>query len=183
MRSNHNPIILGLTFICFGLSLLISVPKSSHAQDPEAQEQPAQAPPNRAGNQIMDIIKKRVEKKKPMQSRSWHQPSTEENVDAAKSEEKPELEKLSDEEIAENKKIWKKYKTMSDEAKAKKAGTKKDKTPDTEEEQAEAEKTKEEAEKDIKEEPQGGIDIILERYKNAQKNKGKLNSRSYGSID
>lgn len=181
MRSNHNSILSGLTYICLGLFLLINVPTSSHAQDTEIQEQQVQEQPNRAGNQIMDIIKKRMDKKTTMQSRSWHKSSSEKKEEPKTKDETSK--EVSDEELTEDQKVWKKYKTMSDEAKAKKAGTKKGKNKDYEEEQEEASDQELEGKQAEEEEPKGGIDIILERYKNSQKSKGKLNSRSYGSIE
>lgn len=95
---------------------------------------------------------------------------------------KTEGAEIPEEEMTAEQKMWKKYKELAEKGKDKKKKSKEE----TYSESAESENNLTEealSEEDAKkaEEQATGMQAILERYKNAQKDKGVMNSRSFGS--
>ena len=123
-----------------------------------------------AGDKIFNSSKKSNENgDTQMRSMHWDAPETKES--AAPEQETVEEEK---QEITnEEEDIWKKYKDLA-------AGTPTSDTPE-DGDNIEIETTEEKTEPKAKK--QSGLNSIIEDYKNAQKSKGKMNSRSFGSID
>lgn len=144
---------------------------------------------------LQDIVNER-DKKPSMKSVTWNFPKKEvESESDAEDKKKKASEKDGDEESSSEKegsssddesltaeqKLWNKYRDLAD-GKGKKTVEDKDKTG--EKSSADDEKS-DEKEVATEEEPKkkSGLQGILENYKNAQKDKGRMNSRSFGNPD
>jgi len=129
---------------------------------------------------------------KTMQNASWTTPKTKIPADTDKADEDSALD-IPEDEMTEDQKLWKKYQDLANGSKSKKhKATKATKTPTetpatdkkTSEADSPADTNGETAIADSQEEPMPiGLKGILESYNNAKKNKGKMNSRSFGNID
>ena len=124
-----------------------------------------------AGDQIFNTSRKtNSDSGKQMKNIHWS-PSKPESKPEETVESEDETAK-DEENISPEKEIWGKYKELA-------AGTATKETIDSEEIDTTEETTKE-ATPDKK---PSGLTAIIDDYKNAQKSKGKMNSRSFGSID
>ncbi len=133
---------------------------------------------------LQDIVNER-DKKPNMRSVTWNTSKKEDQVSGEDSDEKTSSETESasseDENLTPEQKLWNKYRDLAD-GKGKENAKDNDvndedvsadeETPNAIEETAEVEPKK-----------KSGLQGILENYKNAQKDKGKMNSRSFGNPD
>lgn len=96
-----------------------------------------------------------------------------------------ESSEIPEEEMTAEQKMWKKYTELVEAGKNKK-NTKDRPETYSESEAAESNLTNdavEEGDAEKIEEQATGMQAVLDRYKNSQKNKGVMNSRSFGSVD
>jgi len=169
MTNISKPHYLKLLFCCIAVFVFISSPifaeevkepPSNLYNKPKAEEKP---------------------KAKSLKSINWETPEKAGGGDSDTQEDKEKTTDKQDEaekELTADQKLWKKYKDLaSNNNKAKE---------DAEDEPAEEEAGEETAksEEETKEDEGAmGIRAIVESYKNSQKNKGKMSSRSFGKID
>lgn len=118
---------------------------------------------------VKQILDSRNKKSKGMQSASWKTPEKEETAAEVEKETK-------DEDKGE---LWNKYKNAEENKKDKEHKTAE--ATDQKSEKAEADES--ENEKKTNPKPKTGLAGILEKYKNSQKNKGGMSSRSFGNLD
>lgn len=124
---------------------------------------------------VYDPVKEIMEsrnKSNGMQGARWNNSKKEKET---QSEETKESEESAKPEEDSDNPLWNKYKEADANTDEKEAA------PPTEESKEEG-KTAEDKEKS-EEKPKTGLAAILERYKNAQKNKSGMSSRSFGNLD
>tara|TARA_R110002111_G_scaffold78917_2_gene125138 strand:+ start:78 stop:668 length:591 start_codon:yes stop_codon:yes gene_type:complete len=155
-------------------------------------------------NPLLEQLEKKADKPPAtMQTKRWNTPTYGkdgkekeadqeiDNDDQATIDE-DDIDSIDEADLTEEQKIWKKYRDLAKSNKP--ADTDKDKAskdePKEADEQTQASaddiqptNTNDEAiEEEVKKELTG-IAAILDRYKNSQKGKGKMNTRSFGSIE
>ena len=94
------------------------------------------------------------------------------------------IEDLPEDQLTPDQKLWKKYRDLA-------TGKRPEADEDKEEDKTASDETDEENKKESdtdsakteKQEKPSGLRHIVDAYKNSQKNKGNMNSRSFGSID
>ena len=120
---------------------------------------------------LFNKVKKESEDgSKTMKTMSWNPPEKEKEEEV--NEEK--TPNSDEEKITKEQELWEKYKKL-----AAGGGAKQKSGGDEEKDETESSKDKDQTEQ----KKPGGIASILDNYKNAQKSKGAMNSRSFGSID
>ncbi len=145
---------------------------------------------------IVELIKSSQTKKSQMRSKDWNNKKYKKKVAKERKLEKEQREEIEADEKAvedvkeelteESRKIWKHYNELAKRIKKKKEDSKKaDKSEEEKEENTDEAKNEDEKEVQGKDKTtsSGGINEILQRYKETQKNQGPMNSRSFGSID
>ncbi len=133
-----------------------------------------------------------------MKSMSWNSPKS--DKDAKTKEEEEEEEAISDkdkeksktsdnndekEELTPEQKLWEKYKALAAGGKSKSNKNDKVKNSDDNLSEAKNENSDEKFSPEEKEnkEKAAGLTAIIKNYRDAQKDRGKMNSRSFGNID
>ncbi|MFP4098358.1 MAG: hypothetical protein ACLFP8_04525 [Alphaproteobacteria bacterium] len=172
-----------------------------------APAQPANNMPDKTKEQktapIVDIISSKQSEAKKMKSKQWDTSTYKERIEKKKEEEEEEEEennetKANEKEetntenkeetknLTDSQKIWNHYYNLANKGKKEKEDQlDADSAQAAEPEEPQNEESKARETKNTNETTQNnsGIGSILERYKETQRNKGRLNSRSFGSIE
>lgn len=181
-------ILMCLTALSFSIS-------SAHAQDAlptPTTDAPAQEQEKDDSKTMKTIRWNTSEKAEEPETAAKDAETEKAEAEKAKDEDTPSEDKkdntadaeIPEEEMTAEQRMWKKYKELAEAGKAKQKQKAKNETY-SESEEAESDltdKSMDEADAEKSEEQAQGMQAILERYKNSQKGKGVMNSRSFGNV-